>query len=137
METVIADTGPLVAFLRRDDADHACAAERFRELTTPLVTCDAVLSEALFLLNQSAGGARKLLDLVDRGLVVPSFDLAAELKAVSQLLRRFEDVPMSLADACLVRMAELHDDARVFTLDSDFKVYRRHRRQVIPLLYPG
>jgi predicted nucleic acid-binding protein len=137
METVIADTGPLVAFLRRDDADHAWAAERFRELTTPLVTCDAVLSEALFLLSQSAGGARKLLDLVDRGLVVPSFDLAAELKAVSQLLRRFEDVPMSLADACLVRMAELHDDARVFALDSDFKVYRRHRRQVIPLLYPG
>ena len=137
METVIADTGPLVALLRREDSDHAWAAERFRELTTPLVTCDAVLSEALFLLNPSAGGARKLLDLVDRGLVVPSFDLAAELNAVSQLLRRFEDVPMSLADACLVRMAELHDDARVFTLDSDFKVYRRHRRQVTPLPYPG
>jgi predicted nucleic acid-binding protein len=136
METVIVDTGPLVAFLRRDDADHAWASTCFRGLTAPLITCDAVLSEALFLLNQSAGGASRLLDLVDRGLVVPAFDLAAEWKAVSQLLRRFEDVPMSLADACLVRMAELQDDARVFTLDSDFKVYRRHRRQIIPLLYP-
>lgn len=136
METVIVDTGPLVAFLRRDDADHIWAADRFRELSAPLVTCDAVLSEALFLLNQSAAGSRKLLELVDRGLVVPAFDLATEWPAVSQLLRRFEDVPMSLADACVVRMTELHDHPRVFTLDSDFKVYRRHRRQAIPLLAP-
>jgi len=76
MEAVIADTGPLVAFLRRDDADHEWSADRFRELHSPLVTCEAVLSEALFLLNRSPGGVRRLRDLVDRGLVVPAFNLA-------------------------------------------------------------
>ena len=136
METVIVDTGPLVAFLRRDDADHEWTANAFRGLTGPLLTCDAVLSESLFLLHQTPTGGRRLLELVDRGLVVPSFSLAAEWRSVGPLLRRFEDVPMSLADACLVRMAELHPRSVVFTLDSDFRIYRKNRRQVIPLLYP-
>ena len=136
METIIADTGPLVAFLRRDDADHEWATSCFREFTAPLLTCEAVLSEAIFLLSQSGGGVQKLTDLVDRGLVVLAFQLAAEWEPVSQLLARFDDVPMSLADASLVRMTELRPNSRVFTLDSDFKLYRRNRRQIIPLIFP-
>ncbi len=77
-----------------------------------------------------------MIELLAMGIVVPAFDLAAELPAVGQLLRKYESVPMSLADACPVRMAELHRGAAVFTLDGDFRIYRKHRRQVIPLIYP-
>jgi predicted nucleic acid-binding protein len=136
METVIADAGPLVAYLKRDDKDHDWAEHVFHRLTSPLRTCDAALSEAFFLLQQTHGGADKLMALLERRLVIPDFNLAAELPAIGQLLRRYESVPMSLADACLVRMAELHRDAAVFTLDSDFRIYRKNRRQVMALIYP-
>ena len=136
METVIADAGPLVAYLKRDDQDHDWAAEVFHRFTGPLRTCDAALSEAFFLLQQTHDGADKLLALLERGLVIPDFNLAAELPTVGQLLRRYESVPMSLADACLVRMAELHHDSAVLTLDSDFRIYRKNRRQAIPLICP-
>jgi predicted nucleic acid-binding protein len=136
MGTVIADAGPLVAYLKRDDKDHGWAETVFRRLTSPLLTCDAALGEAFFLLRRTHGGTEKLLGLLERGLVIPDFNLAAELPAVGQLLRRYQSVPMSLADACLVRMAELRPDAAVFTLDSDFQIYRKHRRQVVPLTYP-
>ena len=105
-------------------------------LTSPLRTCDAALGEAFFLLRQTHDGTGKLLELLDRGIVIPDFNLAAELPAVGQLLRRYESVPMSLADACLVRMAEMQRDAAEFTLDSDFRIYRKHRRQAIPLIHP-
>jgi len=95
------------------------------------------LSEALFLLEQTRSGVGPLLELLDRGVVVPAFNLRAELPAVLRLLRRYKDVPMSLADACLVRMAEQFEASSVFTLDSDFRIYRQHRHQSIPLIYPG
>lgn len=134
--SVIADAGPLVAYLKRDDEHHAWAEECFRRFHAPLRTCDAALSEAFFLLQQTHGGCEQLLALLERGLVVPDFELAAELPAVAQLLRRYRSVPMSLADACLVRMAERERDPAIFTLDSDFKIYRRHGRQTIPLIFP-
>jgi len=87
-------------------------------------TCDAALSEAFFLLQRTHGGADRLLELLERRLVISAFSLVGELRAVGQLLRRYQSVPMSLADACLVRMAELHHDAFVLTLDSDFRIYR-------------
>ena len=136
METLIADAGPLVAYLKRDDKDHAWAAGVFHRFTRPLRTCDAALGEAFFLLQKTHGGSDGLLGLLERGLVIPDFSLAAELRAVGQLLRRYQSVPMSLADACLVRMAELHPDSAVLTLDSDFRIYRQHRRQPIPLISP-
>ena len=135
-KTLLTDAGPLVAYLKRDDEHHAWAEEMFRQFREPLRTCDAVLSEAFFLLQQTHGGAEGLLALLERGLVVPDFDLAAELPAIAPLLRRYRNVPMSLADACLVRMAERERDTAVFTLDSDFKIYRRHGRQTIPLIFP-
>ena len=120
MEKVISDAGPLVAYLKRDDKKHDWAKEVFHRLTGPLRTCDAALSEAFFLLQQTHGGADNLLALLERGLVTPDFNLAAELPAVGQLLRRYESVPMSLADGCLVRMAELHRDAAVFSWTATF-----------------
>ena len=87
------------------------------------------------MLRETRQGSHQLLALLERGLVIPAFDLSAELPVVAELMRRYQDVPMSLADACLVRMAELHRDSAVFTLDGDFRIYRKHRRQMIPLIY--
>jgi len=136
METVIVDAGPLVAYLSNNDQDHKWVEEKFGQFRLPLQTCDAVLSEACFLLQGTHCGTRQLLAMIERGLVEPNFDLRAEFAAVAELMRRYENVPMSVADACLVRMSELHREAVVFTLDSDFRVYRRFRRQVIPLICP-
>jgi len=136
METVIVDAGPLVAFLKRDDEHHDWARQVFDRLTNPLLTCDSVLSEALFLLQQTHGGTEQLVTLLERGIVAPCFDLATQLSEVGKLLRKYESVPMSLADACLVRMVELHPRSSVFTLDSDFQIYRRNRRQTIPVISP-
>jgi predicted nucleic acid-binding protein len=136
METVIVDAGPPVAYLRQADLDHAWTVERFKELRSPARTCEAALSEAFFLLREQRNGTRQLLALLERGAVIPAFDLTAEMPAVAELMRRYEDVPMSLADACLVPMAELHRNSAVFTLDGDFKIYRKNRRQVIPLISP-
>jgi uncharacterized protein len=77
-----------------------------------------------------------LLHLISRGLVVPDFSLTAEIQAIQQLMKTYRNIPMSLADACLVRMAEIHENFKVMTLDSDFVVYRKSRRKVIPLLRP-
>ncbi len=116
METVIVDAGPLVAYLKKEDEDHAWAVAQFQKFLTPMLTCEAALSEAAFLLDKTNGGIRQLLTLMERGLVIPAFDLHKELPSVSRLMLHYENVPMSLADACLVRMAELHSKSSIFTL---------------------
>jgi len=136
MKEVLADTGPLVAYLDRSDRDHAWAKEVFSEITRPLLTCEAVIAEALFLLRRGGIGPDGLLDLIRRGLLVPKFDLKQEIASIQQLMKTYRDIPMSLADACLVRMAEVFSDSKVMTLDSDFVVYRKSRRKVIPLIRP-
>lgn len=91
--------------------------------------------EAAHLLRR-ARGEQTLLELVRRGLVTTSFRLTDELSRVAKLMARYENVPMSLADACLVRMAEQHDDSAIMTLDSDFRIYRKNGRQVISTIMP-
>ena len=139
MTTVpILDTGPLVAFLNRRDRYHGWAKARMAEMRPPLHTCEAVLSEACFLLRNLSGGTDAIMALVKRRLVTVSFQLESEHARVRRLLRRYDDRPhpMSLADACLVRMAELVDDCTVVTLDADFHIYRRNGRSIIPLTIP-
>lgn len=136
-DPVVLDTGPLVAMLDRRDPFHLWAAEQLRGLRPPFLTCEAVISECLFLLQDKPGGVATLLSYLREDLVKLAFDLDDHLDAISHLLLKYQDVPMSLADASLVRMSELHDRSRVFTLDSDFKLYRRHGRQSIPLIYPA
>jgi uncharacterized protein len=132
----VVDTGPLVALLNATDAHHDWAKTTFSRIEPPLVTCEAVIAEACFLTARLDTGADKVMDLLSRKIVLVAFDLSAEHGAVRALMQRFVSTPMSLADACLVRMAELDGEATVATLDSDFTVYRRHRRQSIPLLFP-
>jgi uncharacterized protein len=134
---VVLDTGPLVAMIDRDDQYHGWTSAQLASLAPPFLTCEAVISETLFLLPRARHGRPTLLSFLREGLVQVSFDLDDNLDAVARLLEKYDDVPMSLADACLVRMSELHDRARVFTLDSDFKRYRRHSRQAIPLIFPS
>jgi predicted nucleic acid-binding protein len=132
----IIDAGPIVAFLARESAEHAWALDQWKLLPAPLLTCDVVLAEAAHLLRRHQIPPDVLTGMIERGVLALAFDLQAEAAAVSRLLKRYRDVPMSLADACLVRMSELIPEATVLTLDSDFLIYRRHGRQPIPTLMP-
>ena len=133
---VLADTGPLVAALRKRDRHHLWTRAQLDARRAPLVTCEAVLSEAFFLLQGVASGHAALAAMIDRGLLEVRFDFQDEREATLRLLRKYADTPMSFADACLVRMSELHRSSRVFTLDQDFAAYRRNGRERIPLLAP-
>jgi predicted nucleic acid-binding protein len=95
-----------------------------------------VISESLFLLEGARDGKEALCGLVERGIVVVRYSFDDELTETLRLIRRYNDTPMSFADACLVRMAEKSDGAVVFTTDSDFRTYRKNGRQVIPLIIP-
>lgn len=133
---VIIDTGPVVAFLNKRDTWHQWAVSQLAAIEPPLLTCEPVLSEAAFLLRADPRGGDALLELVERNLIVCAFHLEDALEHVRRLMKRYRDVPMSLADACLVRMTEERRTSRVLTLDSDFRHYRRLGRQVIPLISP-
>lgn len=133
---IIADTGPLVAYLDRSDQHHAWAKEVMATLTEPLLTCDAVLAEVTFLLQRGGIAAGLPMRMIERGLLVSEFSIASEPALLRALLERYHDVPMSLADACVVRISELHRAVKVWTTDSDFTIYRRNRRSIIPLIMP-
>lgn len=137
MKPVIVDTGPLVAFLNANDSHHAWAREILATVEPPLLTCEAVLSECCFLLHRIPRGQDAVLSLVARGVIEIGFLLSDELGPVRKLMERYASVPMSLADGCLVRMSELIPRATVLTVDSDFRIYRRNRRQAIPTLLPN
>ncbi|HEY5915737.1 MAG TPA: PIN domain-containing protein [Verrucomicrobiae bacterium] len=133
---VLLDTGPLIAYLNSRDAHHDWAAAAWASIYEPLSTCESVLSEAIFCLESVGIGAEPILQLMERGLIGAEFSFEQNRADIFRLLRKYSDQPMSLADACLVRMAELAPSCQVFTTDRDFLVYRRSGRQVIPLLAP-
>lgn len=131
---VLVDAGFLVALLSRRDNHHGWARALAGRFEPPWRSCDAALSEALHLLGTRGGAA--LATLLERGQVRPAFSLAADMQATLRLLRRYADVPMSLADACLVRMTETAGDPLLLTTERDFRIYRRHGRSVVPCLLP-
>jgi predicted nucleic acid-binding protein len=133
---VFLDSGPLVGFLSQTDQHHRWAAEAWNNLYDPLWTCEAVLSEAIFLLQSGEVAIGPLLELFERGLVRIDFEVSAQRADIWRLLQKYADQPMSLADACLVRMAEMTDRCQIFTTDKDFLVYRRRGRGIIALLSP-
>lgn len=129
----IADTGFLVAFGNRHDQHHQWAVELARGISDPLLTCEAVLAETTFHLQD----ARLVLDFIRTGLVTQNFVLADHVARVAELAKRYHDRKPDLADLCLIRMSELHPKHPVITTDfADFRVYRRNRREVIPLIQP-
>lgn len=133
---VLLDAGPLVALLDRRDSNHEWAKEQFAAARAPLLTNESVLAEACHLVRRLPGGRAAVVALVKSGAVAAPFRLDEQANAVESLLRKYESVPMSLADACLVRMTELRSGSRVLTLDGHFAIYRGHGRRVIPTIMP-
>jgi predicted nucleic acid-binding protein len=133
---LLLDTGPLVGYLNRSDQYHAWAVEGWSALFDPLWTCESVVSEAVFALQSEGLNAEPIFQLLERGIIRLGFAVEDHRADVLRLMRKYADQPMSLADACLVRMAELTDRCQVFTTDRDFLVYRRKGRHVIPVLSP-
>ena len=138
MSVWLLDTGPLVDFFDRSGRYHRWVVQQWAEAPVPLFTCEPVLAEAAYLLRERAGlPAEKVLALVERKVITLPFRVEDHVGPLSRLLEKYRDQAMQLADACLVRMSELHRDCRVFTLDrQDFLVYRRFERQTIPLVIP-
>ena len=136
-KTVLIDSGPIVAAIRKRDQHHSWSRAQFESCTEPFVTCEAVISESHFLLQGISGGIEALYGFLQRGVIVVDFSLEDELTETVRLIRRYRDIPISMADACLVRMAELAAAGIVFTIDSDFRIYRKNGRRVIPLLIPA
>ena len=132
--SALVDAGFLVALLSRRDRHHSWAAVQAPQLPPPWRTCESVLSEAFHLLGER--GRPGLATLLRRGAVLPAFDLGDELERVLNLMQKYVSVPMSLADACLVRMSETLADPVILTTDADFRIYRRHSRQVVPCVTP-
>ena len=132
--SVLVDAGFLIALLSRRDSHHRWAATQARQFAPPWNTCEAALSEAFHLLGER--GRPGLDALLRRAAVVPAFELAAELQRVLDLTQKYAHVPMSLADACLVRMSEIVADPVLLTTDTDFRLYRRHSRHVVPCVTP-
>jgi predicted nucleic acid-binding protein len=133
---VLLDTGPLVAFLHRQDRYHEWAVEQFSRIDAPMYTCEPVLTEACYLLATLPGGGQSVLRMLETGAMRITLHLEAELTPLKTLMTRYRNVPMSLADACLVRLSELNAAGVVLTLDSDFMIYRKHGRHIVPVIIP-
>ena len=133
---VLLDTGPLVTFLARGASHSVWVHTQWQRLRPPLLTCEPVLTEAAFLLKRDGNDADALFALIERGVIKVALQIEDEHADLRRLLQRYRNRPMSLADACLVRMAELFNGSTVFTLDDDFRIYRRHGNKVIPVLMP-
>jgi uncharacterized protein len=129
----IADTGFLVAFASRSDRYHDWAVRLAEQVSEPLLTCEAVLAETAFHLRSTSIA----LSLVREGLVTPALDVAEELPRLTEIADRYADRKPDLADVCLVRLSELYPRHPVITVDvTDFRTYRRNRRDAIPILVP-
>ena len=124
-----------MAMLNRRDSFHDWSVEQARNLSPPFFTCEAVIAEAHFLLSKTHQGMDRLIDLIATGRLDLSFSLADNHSRVGELMRMYANVPMSFADACLVIMAEEMGSA-IFTLDSDFRIYRKNRNKRLRLIIP-
>ena len=133
-KNALVDAGFIVALLSHRDANHRWAAREAPRLPPPWLTCEAALSEAFHLLGTR--GTESLAALIRRGALVCTFRFSDDMEAVLKLLDKYADVPISFADACLVRMTEILNDPVLLTTDTDFRIYQRHGRQIIPCVLP-
>lgn len=131
MTARIADAGFIIALNSPDAAERKWARAALQQWTAPFITCEGALIEAAHFCSPAL-----IARLVEDSDFVVSFDLAEQIGPVRALLEKYRDQEMDLTDACIVRMSELFPDCRVFSVDGDFKVYRRFRDQPIPTVYP-
>jgi predicted nucleic acid-binding protein len=137
MRPAIVDTGPLVAFLDRAEQHHHWVVEQVERLDSPLLVCEPVLAEAMHLLARFSRGQDALFGLLENGALRIAFRIEEHVPALIKLHQKYRARPMSLADACIVRMTEIYERHAVLTLDSDFTVYRKHGRDPLTLIYPA
>ena len=133
----LVDAGPLVSYFHRRDEHHEWATRQMAHLSPPLYTCEAVLSKAFHLLEEAPQGAQTLVAFLERGIVEVPFAYAEHTGRVHERMRTYADQPMSLADACLVRMAETHPERPVVTADDDFQVYRTASDESLDMRLPN
>jgi uncharacterized protein len=132
--SVIVDASFLVTLFNRREINHGWADNQAREYPPPWTTCEAAVSETFHLLQ--AAGVAAFASLLRRDAISISFSFADTPEAVLALMQKYSDVPMSFADACIVRMTEILPQPVVLTTDADFRIYRRHSRQVVPCVMP-
>ena len=137
MRAAIVDTGPLVALFDRSERHHRWVCDRIDELDPPLLVCEAVLAEAMYLLARFPGAHDAVFGLLEKGALNIAFQIAEHTVLLRRLLHKYRDTPMALADACIVRMAEIFEEHAVFTLDADFSIYRKHGRAPLALIHPA
>jgi predicted nucleic acid-binding protein len=135
MRGVLLDTGPLVAYFYPRDTYHAWVVDQFSSLDLPFLTCEPVITETCFLLARNRLSPAHVLEAVERGVVQVDFRLADEAVVLREAMERYDNVPMSLADACLVRLAET-TGFPICTLDTDFEIYRTRRGRALSLIFP-
>jgi uncharacterized protein len=136
MTAAIVDTGPLVAFFDRAEQHHGWVAERIEQLDAPLLVCEPVLAETMYLLAPYSRATNAVFELLQNGALSVAFRIDEHIDALRRLLQKYRDTPMSLADACIVCMAEIYNGHAVLTLDSDFFVYRKHGRGLLTIIHP-
>lgn len=134
MKATLLDTGVIVALLDRDEHHHEKCVEIVSDLIGPLVTCEAAIAEACYLLRRTSGAPEAIIRNVANGVFQTPVRLADQANVVEKLLRKYRDVPMALADACLVELADQIDTGQILTLDRDFEIYRWRSRRKFELL---
>ena len=137
MKKTIADAGIIVSLIDKRDKFHQWTSKQAESLPIPFLTCEAVIGESCYLLHNIFQGENTVLTYLKKGILQIDFSLSDEVEAIQTLMRKYEDVPMSFADACLVRMSELIDDSVVFTVDGDFRIYRKKGKKEISLIIPN
>ena len=133
---ILLDTGPLVAIVNRREAFHQWVTQTTTNFSSPFFTCEAVITEACFLLQNIYGGEDAIMGLVKSKKIIIPFQFSEEVDAIRELMQRYRSVPMSFADACVVRMSKLIGGSSIFTIDSDFYIYRKNRKEMIDLIIP-
>jgi predicted nucleic acid-binding protein len=131
---VLLDTGVIVALLDRSERNHTRCVEAIESVAAPLVTCEAVIAEACYLLRNIPGASDAVLDNVEAGVFEIPFRLVGASRSIRLLMKRYARIPMDFADACLVHLADELGTGRILTLDSDFRVYRWHKKRAFELL---
>jgi predicted nucleic acid-binding protein len=134
VKPVLLDTGVIVALIDRRERYHARCAAFVERLERPLVTCEAVITESCYLLRRLPGGVEVVLENIERGMVQIPFQLSQSATPVRTLLKKYRDLPASLADACLIHLGDLFDTGDILTLDQDFMTYRWRRNHSFRLL---
>jgi predicted nucleic acid-binding protein len=132
----IVDTGFLVALVNRSEQYHPWVKGQLSRIPSPLLTCEPVITETCFLLQKIYRGEATILKLISSEKIKIEFQISQESANLQKLMERYQSVPMSLADACLVRMTEIYPNSILLTLDSDFRIYRKNKNEIIPFIIP-